>query len=440
MSDPSLVLVLGNDFSPAAARTSRHFCRALHRLGLTGVGRDTRLVRWAAVEAEKAAPERRQAFEAAVVSKWARFVFDYGIERIISVDLHWLFTPHLFIDGSHVKSLHSFWLGDLRSHLQATPMFPLGPRAPLEIINTSKVSHYCHARGQAEEMRLLGVNRVVPSLLAASEEYLHQEEPCTELNRLAFTGDPGFSAPPRADALKALQGGASRAELRRLARQEILDDLRSEDALAAAWVRQSPEVADLLAAAMEQRIDRPHETAISLLAEAGRAWPDAFDFLNRNGLMLDAALLVKWVNRYDRPALVHRLWKRGWLDVHGAPEQWASYGITAQPTVSFPRRGPLYRRYPVHLNVAAGEDDAGAHEKLFEIAACARASLNPDDPDVRACYTEGEAFFAGSDEAFEAAAEQIVRDPSAALAAGEKARRRTADEHLWEHRLQKALE
>jgi hypothetical protein len=58
---------------------------------------------------------------------------------------------------------------------------------------------------------------------------------------------------------------------------------------------------------------------------------------------------------------------------------------------------------------------------------------------VRDCYSEEEVVLAESEEALEAAAEEIVRDPAAALARGEKARQRTAKEHLWEHRLEKAL-
>jgi hypothetical protein len=58
---------------------------------------------------------------------------------------------------------------------------------------------------------------------------------------------------------------------------------------------------------------------------------------------------------------------------------------------------------------------------------------------VRACYPDDEIVLAESEDALEAAAEKILRDPDAALAAGEKARARTAREHLWEHRLEKAL-
>jgi hypothetical protein len=205
------------------------------------------------------------------------------------------------------------------------------------------------------------------------------------------------------------------------------------------WLRQCPQVSDLLAAATELRLGQPHVAAVSLLVEAGKSHPAAFDFLNRTGLILDAAMLVKMVNRHDRPALAMRLHRRGWLDVYGTPEQWAPYGIAARPTVTFPRLASIYRKYAVHLNAANCARDATANEKLFEIAACGRLSLNLDSPDVRACYSDEEVVLAESDEALEAAAERALQNPDAALGAGDKARRRTADEHLWEHRLKKAL-
>jgi len=195
----------------------------------------------------------------------------------------------------------------------------------------------------------------------------------------------------------------------------------------------------LLAAATELRLARPHTAAIVLLVEAGRAHASAFEYLNRSGSILDAALLVKLVNRYDRPGLALRLYRRGWLDVHGTPEQWAPYGVVAQPTIPFPRLAEVYQKYAVHLNAANCARDATANEKLFEIAACGRLSLNLDSPDVRACYAEPEIVLAQSEAALEAAAERALQDPDAALAAGEQARERTANEHLWEHRLKKAL-
>jgi hypothetical protein len=235
-----------------------------------------------------------------------------------------------------------------------------------------------------------------------------------------------------------MERGDGLAALRRLAREEILAELPGGEP-AAGWLRACPAVAHLLEAATELRLAQPHTAAIALLVEAGRAHPGAFDYLNGSGSMLDAALLVKLVNRYDRPGLALRLYRRGWLDVFGTPEQWAPYGVVARPTVSFPRLAEVYQRYPAHLNAANCARDATANEKLFEIAACGRLSLNLDSPDVRACYAEPEIVLAESEAALESAAERALHDPDAALAAGAKARERTAREHLWEHRLKKAL-
>ncbi|MEI9998755.1 MAG: hypothetical protein WDO13_06080 [Verrucomicrobiota bacterium] len=110
MSSP--VLVLSNDFSPAAARTSRHLCRALGRLGYTAAARDTRLVRWAPAQMEQESPVRRDAYENAVVVKWHRLIHDYGFETVISLDLHWLFTAKLFLPSTLIRAIHSLWLGD----------------------------------------------------------------------------------------------------------------------------------------------------------------------------------------------------------------------------------------------------------------------------------------------------------------------------------------
>jgi hypothetical protein len=438
MSDRSLVLVLSNDFSLAAAKTSRHLCLGLERIGYNAVCRDTRLLRWAAGELEKESPTRREGYEAAVVAKWNKFIFDYGFDTIISLDLHWLFSSQLFVRNERVKQIHSFWFDDLRSHLQSTPMFPLAPSSPLDLLNEPTVSHHCYGRGQEEELRLLGVKRIFPSSLAASAEYLKAAQPCTEPKRLAFIGNPGLASPPSTEAVSAMEKGDNLTALRVRARQEILDGLSAVEPTAS-WVRQCPAVVELLSAATELRLSQPHAAAISLLKLAGATYPDAFDFLNRGGLILDAAVLVKFVNRYDRPAMVHRLWRRGWLDVYSAPEQWLPYGINAQPIVPFPQLASVYRRYPAHLNAANCARDATANEKLFEIAACARLSLNLDSPDVRACYSNEEIVITNSLEALEAAVENVLRDPASALAAGEKARQRTAAEHLWDHRLRKAL-
>jgi hypothetical protein len=431
-----LVLLVANDFSLAAAKTSRHLALALDRIGYRAIVRDTRLNRWGASEVANESAARHEAFEAAVVAKWAKLVDDYGVDLVLSLDLHWLLSRHLFLPPeSRVKEIHSLWFDDLRSHLSSAPMFPLDPRA---LMNSPKVMHHCYGDGQAEELRLLGVERVKRTALAAPAEYLRAEDPCTVRDRLAFIGNPGLPTPPSAAALAAMDRGARLSELRSLSREEILGGL-TEAEPTAGWLRQSPGVRDLLAAAMEKRQSAPQVAAIALLVEAGRAFPEPFDFLNRGGFILDAALLVKMVNRYDRPALARRLWKRGWLDIYGMPEQWKPFGVEARPTVPFPDLPAVYRRYAAHLNASNCARDASANEKLFEIAACARLSLNLDSPDVRACYPDGEIVLTVDDEALEASAEKALRDPDAALAAGEKARAHTAREHLWENRLEAAL-
>jgi hypothetical protein len=181
------VLVLCNDVSLAAAKTSRHLCQALTRLGHTAVGRDTRILRWA-IGATQNYPGRLAAYEDLVYGKWFKFLFDYGFDTVISLDLHWLFSSRIFTDAELVTGVHSFWFDDLRSHLKTSPMFPL---APLEVINGLKVSHHCYGRGQMEELRLLGVQRVLPSALAAPAEYLDSHAPCTVRDRIAFIGNPG---------------------------------------------------------------------------------------------------------------------------------------------------------------------------------------------------------------------------------------------------------
>jgi hypothetical protein len=433
MSAP--VLVLCNDYSLAAAKTSRHLSLALARLGRPASVRDTRLIRWACAEAEKMNPARRDAYEDLVYGKWYKFTFDYGFDTVISLDLHWLFTSRLFVNSDQIRGIHSFWFDDLRSHLKSAPIFPL---SPLELINAPKVSHHCYGRGQMAELRMLGVKHVLPSALAAPFEYIEARHPCLVRDRIAFIGNPGLPTPPSSRALQALAKGENLAAMRRLARQEILEELKAGDPTAG-WLRQCPQVADLLAAATDLRLAQPHTAAIALLVEAGKAHADAFNFLNGAGFILDAALLVKLVNRYDRAGLVLRLHRRGWLDVYGTPEQWAPYGIAARPTIPFPGLAEAYQKYAVHLNAANCARDATANEKLFEIAACGRLSLNLASPDVRACYAEGEVAFADSDEALEAAAEHALQNPDASLAAGERARARTAREHLWEHRMKKAL-
>jgi hypothetical protein len=436
MSSP--VLVLSNDFSLAAAKTSRHLVQALRTNGRTAVCRDTRLVRWAAAEAGRHSGERQAAYEQTVLAKWNKFIFDYGFDTVVSLDLHWLVSPLFLLPNELVRNIHSLWFDDLRSHLQSAPMFLTGDASTLELINHPKVTHHAYGGGQREELQLLGVQRVRPSFLAAPGEFLDADAPCEITDRLAFIGNPGLPTPPSAAALAAMEHGDDLPALRALARSEVLAGLPHAD-LTAPWIHACASVADLLADAMQERIGRPHIAALSLLIEAGRTHASAWDYLNRGGHVLDAAMLVKLVNRYDRPALVRRLARRGWLDVFGTPDQWLPYGVTARPTVPFPDLAATYRRYAAHLNAPNCAREASANEKLFEIAACGRVSLNLDSPDVRACYGESHLVFGSSLGELEAAAERVRREPESARSLGEAARAYTAAHHLWEHRLRKVL-
>ena len=168
---------------------------------------------------------------------------------------------------------------------------------------------------------------------------------------------------------------------------------------------------------------------------AGEHYPRAFTYANEKGIILDLAFLVKLVNRYDRPAFIYRLYQRGWIDVYSAADEWKPYGVEALPYVTFRDLPAHYRMYAAHLNAPNAIRDATANEKLFEIAATGRLSINLDSPDVRSCYDSGEIMLVDSLDALEAAAEKTLRDPDAALAQGEKARRRTEREHLWDHRV-----
>ncbi len=268
------VLVLCNDFSLAAAKTSRHLGQAITRLGGTAVVRDTRILRWALAETEKEFPARRDAYEDLVHGKWFKFAVDYGFDTIISLDLHWLFTSKLFVDSEPIRGIHSFWFDDLRSHLKTSAMFPL---APLELINRPKVSHHCYGQGQMEELRLLGVQRVLPSKLAAPSEYLESHAPCTVRDRIASSAIPAW---PR----RRRRGRSRRSRKAKISQQCAGSPGRNSSMKSARASRRcrgcanARKFADLLAAATELRLAQPYTAAIALLVEAGKTYPQAFDF------------------------------------------------------------------------------------------------------------------------------------------------------------------
>jgi hypothetical protein len=254
---------------------------------------------------------------------------------------------------------------------------------------------------------------------------LANDAPCVKQDRLAFIGNPGFRGTPHSGAVKLMEAGAELDELRAFCRDAIL---LHPEAYMTKWFEGEPTVKNLLAVACEARRRFPYQPALQIVQMAGGHYPRAFEFL-------DLAFLVKLVNRYDRPAFVHRLWRRGWIDVHSAGDEWKPYGIEALPYVSFRDLPAHYRMYAAHLNAPNAIRDATANEKLFEVSACGRMSINLDSPDVRSCYGPEEIGLVDSLAALEAEAEKVLRDPEAALAQGERARARTAREHLWDHRV-----
>jgi hypothetical protein len=297
--------------------------------------------------------------------------------------------------------------------------------------------HHFYGDSQAQEARLLGVTHQRLTRLAAPRQLLENAAPCLRTDKLAFIGNPGFRGTPHAGALKLMEAGAELEELRTYSRDAILEQ---PGAQAVKWFSEEPTVRNLLAVATEARRRFPYQPALQIVQLTGTHYPRAFEYLNEKGTILDLAFLVKLVNRYDRPAFVHRLWKRGWIDVYSAADEWQPYGIEALPYLNFSALPAHYRMYAAHLNAPNAIRDATANEKLFEIAASGRLSINLESPDVRSCYGPGEIMLVDSLAALEAAAEQVLRDPESALAAGGKARQRTAREHLWDHRIASMLE
>jgi glycosyltransferase involved in cell wall biosynthesis len=316
-----LVLVVANDFDPVAARISRHLARALERIGYAAIVRDTRLNRWGAAEAAAAGAARREAFEAAVVAKWAKLVDDYGVDLVLGLDAHWMLSPRLFVQAAErVRQVHSLWLSGSVPSDEA----PFGSAAR-DLLNSPKVTHHGASELLLEKLRAFGLEHLRRTRPAAPRDYLRAADPCTVRDRVAFIGDASS----------------------------------------------------------------------------------------------------------DLAGLAQKLWQRARLDVYGDVESWARLGVEAKPMPPFPQLPALYRRYAAHLGPV--------NEGLFEVAACGRLPLVPDDAEVRACYDDGEISRASGLNGLEAAVENVLRDPEAALAAGLRARERTAREHLWEHRLAEVL-
>jgi hypothetical protein len=442
MSAPNLptgVLILSNDVLTPFAKTSDYLADAFERRGVPAYVRDhadARLLTFLCSDGMAGKLPQAQGEVAAALREFTRAA---GIDTVVSLDLNWFVAPGLLVDDPAIASIHSLWFDDFRSWCTSpfNACFPVAGDVFQAHVQHRKVTHHFYGDSQAQEARLLGVKRQRLTRLAAPRELLRESAPCTRRDKLAFIGNPGFRGKPHAGALKLLEQGAELDDLRAFCRDAIL---REPDTEAVKWFQDEPTVRNLLAVAAEARRRFPFQPALQIVQMAGGHYPRALEYINEKGAVLDVALLIKLINRYDRPAFVRRLAQRGWIDVYSANEEWRPYGVEALPYVSFRDLPAHYRMYAAHLNAPNAIRDATANEKLFEISACGRLSLNLDSPDVRSCYQPPEIVLVDSLAALEAAAEEVLRDPDAALARGEKARMRTMREHLWDHRIASLLE
>ncbi|HEY8965727.1 MAG TPA: glycosyltransferase, partial [Candidatus Methylacidiphilales bacterium] len=383
---------------------------------------------------------------AAIKARIDRRLSERNVRAVLGLDLNWYLDPSLLLDHPRVERVVSFWFDDVKAWCQAVynTCYPGAARRLPEALRHPKVVHCCYGQGQLEEMRLLGFGNARLSHLAAPAAYLRRREPPAPENarkggKAAFVGNPGLNVDPSPELLEHLGRGATLEEIRALARATAMRFALSHFA---PQIAREPSIPGFFAHALEIRAQEPHAPAATIFKALEPRYPAAVAALDGSGEILNALLVVKMANQFDRPALVHRLWRAGLLDVHSNAPAWAAYGIEAAPDVPFHLLPEVYQRYAVHVNGSNACRDATANEKLFEIAACGRVSVNLVSPDVLRCYQageEGEIAAVASFEEAEARVAALLADPDAALACGERARRRTAAEHLWNHRLRGLL-
>lgn len=432
------VLILCNDAIRVKVKTCEALANACRALGHSCLVRDTADVRFA-LETLQTAPAAAQTdFHEHIASKWIRLLNYYEIDTIIALDLDWLLLPREFLDSERIQNIHSLWFDDLKTSLHShwNHYFP-HPRLDIQAILTHpKVTHYFYSHGQLEEARLLGLNNAHYSALAADETLLHHQNPPEITNRIAFIGNPGYRQTPHPAIVDLMHKGAELHELRALSRQHILAQPPPEFQ---DWYQEEPSVRKLIENATEIKALHPYQPAARILLSLKKDHPSAITYLKEKGHLLSALRLIKLVNHYERPATVYRLYHRGFLDVYSAPEEWEPYGIVSNAFLSAPQLAPAYQRYLLHLNAANPIRDATANEKLFEIAASARASLNLESPDVRKCYSDDHILFAASLEELEYKANHFRSSPESATRLGQNARLKTQKDHLWQNRLESIL-
>ncbi|MEM9445444.1 MAG: glycosyltransferase [Verrucomicrobiota bacterium] len=431
------VLVLTNDLFTPASKTSRFISLALRRLGIRNWVRDTSDIRYLfSLLEEHQLTKHIGASEMIHVDRFQSLVNLAEIKTILSLDLHWFFTPEPFVSMENVDKIISLWFDDLRTACTTSQSIKPADRSFQETLTHPKVHHMFYGNAQMDEAKELGITNRYHSPLAAPQEYLSSDSPLKYRGRLAFVGNPGIPSPPSAEALKLLHKKADLTELRKASIQEI----ESQQAYHH-FNSTHRDIPKLISRALECKLAHPHKSSLSLLCEVGKEYPEALEALNNSRNILEAAILVKCVNRYDRPAIVFRLYQQDKVDVFSAPWEWKPYGIQAKPLVRFHDLPQTYRSYVAQLNGANPARDATANEKLFEIAACGRASINISSPDILECFEHKKEFLSyKSLEEIEENALYYLKNPDELLQIGENARARVAKQHTWDHRLQTILE
>ncbi|PAW75632.1 MAG: hypothetical protein B9S32_17525 [Verrucomicrobia bacterium Tous-C9LFEB] len=431
------VLILSNDRFLPTSKTSEMLAAACRRLGIPVLVRDGADARYLGALLEQVDNTAYTEEAAAIIkTKFQGLILAFEVDTVLSLDVQWLFVPGLFTENPEIQHIHSLWFDDMRSWARANYMFAGCREQFQDHVRHPKVSHYFYGRGLAEEGKLLGMESSHLSYLAAPHDYLQLNHPCEIRDRVAFIGNPGFREPPPSMLLNAMRDGAEIDELRKLSGDILIHSqfTKKDD-----WLREEPSVQEFLQVAIQARVQFPYRAALEILQLAAAHYPKAFDYLNRRGEILDATMLVKLVNRCDRPAVILRLYRQGLVDVYSNEQEWVPYDVKALPSVLIPQLPRYYQKYAVHLNAANALRDATANEKLFEIAACGRVSLNLHSPDVAACYGPQEVGLANSLAELEAQARELLSHPEQAMAMGKRARVRTSREHLWEHRLKVIL-
>lgn len=430
------VLLLSNDHSVPFTKTTEFLASACERLGHWTLVRDTfpaRIQRTMLEGKSQEKPLKRLA------SHWEDFLDDAQIDTLLGLDLFWLFYPEPFFDSHTLQKIGSIWFDDFRTWVTypTNVWFSKQEMSFQSILRHPKVWHIFYGESMAREGRLFGIERAMNSRLAAPAEFLKQKFPCEVTHKAAFIGNPGYRGEPNKEAIDLIKKGGELLDLRKLSRDFLL---RAGDPSIQRWYQKEPQTRDLLAVAMEAKVQNPFAPSLQLLQIAGESFPRAFQFANENSIVLDFSLMIKLVTRYDRPAIVMRLYEKGLVDVYSNEEEWKPYGVKAGKNIHLAELPEYYQKYSVHLNGANPLRDATGNEKLFEIAANGRVSVNLRSPDVTTCYPEPEIATGDTLQEIEDKTRYLLDHPEEALRYGAQAKTRTAREHLWDHRLKAIFE